>query len=58
MMLAGNIGGGAINVLSGHGIDVVRGCSGNVREVVQNWITGNLVDSGMTCRQHEHKCND
>jgi len=53
VMLAGGIGGGAINVLNNSGIDVIRGCSGNVEDVVKQFIVGNINDSGETCAQHE-----
>ncbi|HPI92839.1 MAG TPA: NifB/NifX family molybdenum-iron cluster-binding protein [Deltaproteobacteria bacterium] len=53
VMLAGNMGAGAVNVLASHGIDVVRGCSGNVRTVVEKWLNGSLRDSGMACAAHD-----
>jgi predicted Fe-Mo cluster-binding NifX family protein len=54
IMLAGNMGGGAVNVLNNNGIAVIRGCEGDATSLVNNFITGELVDSGETCRQHEH----
>ena len=36
LMLAGGIGEGAINVLNFSGISVIRGCSGDATEVVNN----------------------
>ncbi|MFA7228251.1 MAG: NifB/NifX family molybdenum-iron cluster-binding protein [Melioribacteraceae bacterium] len=54
LMLAGNIGGGAINVLNSQEISVVRGCEGSVISVVNAYINGELTDSGVSCRQHEH----
>jgi predicted Fe-Mo cluster-binding NifX family protein len=54
VMLAGNMGGGAVNVLASHGIQVVRGCSGNVREVAQAWLAGRVKDSGTGCHHHGH----
>ena len=56
LMLAGNMGDGAVNVLSQSGIDVIRGCSGNTKEVTLAWIAGNLIDSGDSC--HEHECHN
>ena len=47
------MGAGAVNVLASHGIDVVRGCSGNVRTVVEKWLNGSLRDSGMACAAHD-----
>ncbi len=54
VFLVGGIGAGAINVLNSVGIDVVRGCSGNARELVMQFVNGNIADSGESCRQHEH----
>jgi len=65
IMLAGGIGGGAINVLYNSGIDVIRGCSGDATEVVKSFVSGTITDSGESCHQHEahqaggdgHQCN-
>lgn len=56
MMLAGNMGDGAVNVLKHSGIDVIRGCQGNVKDVALSWLAGNLTDSGDSCHEHEHGC--
>ncbi|MGD9978268.1 MAG: NifB/NifX family molybdenum-iron cluster-binding protein [Bacteroidales bacterium] len=53
-MLAGNMGAGAQNVLGMHGIEVIRGCSGNVDTIVNQFLTGELTDSGIPCSHHEH----
>lgn len=57
-MLAGNMGQGAVNVLAMSGIQVLRGCSGNVKDVARNWLSGSLSDSGVSCAQHEHGCHE
>ncbi len=62
-MLAGNMGAGAQNVLGMQGIKVIRGCSGNVDEVVSQFLTGQITDSGVSCSHHGdhgsdgHVCN-
>lgn len=56
LLLAGNMGEGAVRVLNNCGINVIRGCSGNVKNIVQSWLEGTLVDSGYVC--HEHECTD
>jgi predicted Fe-Mo cluster-binding NifX family protein len=56
VMLAGNMGDGAVNVLGSNGIKVVRGCSGDVRAVADKWISGGLSDSGIGCSEHGHDC--
>ncbi|MFH2074500.1 MAG: NifB/NifX family molybdenum-iron cluster-binding protein [Pseudomonadota bacterium] len=58
MMLAGNMGEGAVNVLDGYGIKVTRGCSGDVKRVAENWLAGTLEDSGIACELHEHGCHE
>ncbi len=57
IMLAGNMGQGAVNVLAGHGIRVLRGCSGDVKEVAEKWLSGSLKDSGIACEEHHHGCH-
>jgi predicted Fe-Mo cluster-binding NifX family protein len=54
VMLAGGIGQGAIDVLNNHGINVVRGCSGDVNRLAEQYLKGKLIDSGVSCLQHEH----
>lgn len=58
LMLAGNMGQGAVNVLNSLGIEVLRGCSGNVKAVTESWLSGNLEDSGIACVQHQHGCQN
>jgi predicted Fe-Mo cluster-binding NifX family protein len=53
VMLAGGIGGGAINVLNGSGIEVIRGCAGDASEVVKLYLSGKVEDSGNSCKHHE-----
>jgi len=55
LMLAGNMGDGAVNVLRNSGIEVVRGCEGLVKDVALAWISGTVSDSKESC--HEHECN-
>lgn len=51
-MLAGNMGDGAVRVLSGQGIETVRGCEGEVRAVAEAWLAGKIRDSGESCASH------
>lgn len=57
LMIAGNMGAGAVNVLNSCGIEVLRGCSGPIKEAAQKWLDGSLVDSGDSCHAHGHQCN-
>ena len=58
MMLAGNMGQGAVNVLNDCGIDVLRGCTGDVKRVAERWLSGTLKDSGIACDLHEQGCHE
>lgn len=46
--------GGAVNKLSNNGIAVIRGCSGDVKNVLTEWLKGNIKDNGELCAEHEH----
>ncbi len=56
LMLAGNMGQGAVNVLAAHGIEAVRGASGPVRGVVEGYLSGKLVLADGSCAGHGHDC--
>jgi predicted Fe-Mo cluster-binding NifX family protein len=58
VMLAGNMGQGAVNMLGMNGIQVIRGCSGDVHTVTEKWLTGNLQDSGTACSSSVHGCHE
>ena len=53
MMLAGNMGNGALNKLQSHNIKVVRGCKGDIEAVVKGYLLGFVMDSGESCDHHE-----
>jgi predicted Fe-Mo cluster-binding NifX family protein len=53
LMLAGNMGMGAYNKLSAHGIAVIRGCQGKVDDVLNAYLNGELKDSLESCDHHD-----
>lgn len=61
LLLAGNMGDGAKNVLAANQIQVIRGCSGNIRQVVKDFLAGKISDCGFGCAGHgdcsHHSCN-
>ena len=58
LMLAGNMGEGAKNMLNSHHIEVIRGCKGDIKEVVKQYLSGFIFDSGKSCHHHEgHVCS-
>ena len=58
VMLAGNMGDGALNKLSAHNIRVIRGCRGDIEAVVSGFLAGFILDSGVGCSAHAegHEC--
>ncbi len=58
-MLAGTIGQGAISKLNAAGISVIRGCSGGIDSLLDDYLAGKLSDSGQVCSQHGdgHSCS-
>ncbi len=61
-MVAGNMGAGAVRVLGSHGIEVIRGASGDARKAVEAFVHGRLADSGLGCSGHGseagHQCGN
>lgn len=53
VMLAGNMGQGAKNVLEAQRIEVIRGCSGSVEELVAAYLAGEVRDNGEVCDHHD-----
>jgi predicted Fe-Mo cluster-binding NifX family protein len=53
VMLAGNMGQGAKNVLEAQRIEVIRGCSGDVEKLVKAYLAGNVSDNGEVCDHHD-----
>nr|WP_321410819.1 NifB/NifX family molybdenum-iron cluster-binding protein [uncultured Carboxylicivirga sp.] len=64
VMLAGNMGQGAVNKINNANIRVIRGCSGPIEEVIQSYIKGEAIDSKIVCDSHsshnnkeDHQCS-
>jgi predicted Fe-Mo cluster-binding NifX family protein len=57
-MVAGNMGEGAVRVLSSNGIAVVRGASGDARAAADAFAKGSLMDSGVGCAAHSEPGHD
>ena len=53
VMLAGNMGQGAKSVLEAQRIEVIRGCSGDVHELVEKFLAGQVSDNGEACSHHD-----
>ena len=58
-LVAGNMGDGAVRVLSSNGIKVIRGAAGKARAAAESLASGKLSDSGALCAGHGegHECS-
>lgn len=54
VIIAGGIGGGAIDIFQEKNIEVVSGAAGDTKAAVQAYINGELKSSGAVCREHQH----
>lgn len=57
VMLAGNMGDGAKQVLEEEHITVIRGCTGDIDELVKKFMDGQVSDCGHGCGGHEGGCS-
>ena len=55
VIISGGMGGGAIDLFNKKGIQVVTGASGDVKQVVEDYLHGLLNASVSVCDQHQHQ---
>ena len=56
VIIAGGMGGGAVDIFNERKIEVVMGASGNAREAIESYLSGNLKSTGSIC--HDHAFHD
>jgi Uncharacterized conserved protein len=57
VLIAGNMGEGAVMRLRQAGLKVYRGNNGDVRAALQTWLDGKLTDKQVICLEHaDHEC--
>ena len=52
-LLVGQIGQGAINAMAERGINVVRGCEGEILDVLARWLNGEISDNKILCNHED-----
>lgn len=57
VVICGGIGGGAKNMLSSVGIQLIAGVVGNIDDAVNAYLAGKLSDQGGSCNHEEHDRN-
>ena len=57
VIIAGGMGGGAVDIFNERGVEVVVGAQGDAKECVEKYLRGELVSTGSVCHAHEHEGN-
>ncbi|HJJ42228.1 MAG TPA: NifB/NifX family molybdenum-iron cluster-binding protein [Methanocorpusculum sp.] len=53
VIIAGGMGGGAVDIFNERDIEVVVGVQGNAKEAVEKYLKGELKSTGSICHEHE-----
>ena len=53
-IIAGGMGGGAVDIFNQKGIEVILGVQGLAKEAVEQYIKGELASTGSICHEHQH----
>jgi len=54
VIIAGGMGGGAIDIFNEKQIEVIVGANGETEQVVTEYLKGNLQSTGSVCHEHQH----
>lgn len=54
VMIAGGMGGGAIEIFNERKIEVIIGAEGNAKTAVESYLKGELKSTGSVCHEHKH----
>ncbi len=58
VIMAGGMGGGAIDIFNQRGIDVFTGVVGAAQENVEKYLKGQLESTGSVCHEHQGNCEE
>ena len=54
VIIAGGMGGGAVDIFNERGVEVVVGAAGDAKAAVESYLKGELKSTGAVCNKHEH----
>ena len=54
VIIAGGMGGGAVEIFNERSIEVITGAEGEARAAVESYLKGELKSTGSICNKHEH----
>lgn len=53
-IISGGMGGGAVDIFNQKGIEVILGAKGSAKDVVDQYLKGELESTGSICHDHQH----
>ncbi len=54
VIIAGGMGGGAVEIFNERNIEVIVGAAGDARAAVAAYLNGDLKSTGSVCHEHQH----
>jgi predicted Fe-Mo cluster-binding NifX family protein len=54
VIIAGGMGGGAVEIFNERNIEVIVGASGDARAAAEAYLKGELKSTGSVCHKHAH----
>ena len=54
VIIAGGMGGGAVDIFNERGVEVVVGAQGSALEAAEKYLRGELKSTGSICHEHQH----
>lgn len=54
VIIAGGMGGGAIEIFNEKSIEVITGATGDLDETIRKYLNAELQSSGSVCHEHQH----
>lgn len=55
VIIAGGMGGGAVDIFNERNVEVIVGAKGNPTQCVEQYLKGELKSTGSICHAHEHE---
>lgn len=55
VIIAGGMGGAAVDIFNEHNIEVIVGADGPSKEAVEAYLKGDLKSTGSVCHDHDHQ---
>ncbi len=55
VIIAGGMGGGAVEIFNEKGIEIITGVTGSAKEAAKGYLEGSLKSTGSVCLEHAHQ---